>query len=331
MASILKAGQTLGGRVSRYVLLKELYKAVDEGVVYLAKNLENEHCILKCVPNHWRLRNEATVLKMYQDTTPTLRPLLDEIEEPASIVLKYLDTDLLHESGKKRLSRPEIKQVARAVLEALVPLHRDRLVHTDVKLDNIFASYGADGNRFSSVQLGDCGGVVPDDSNLAKEGALIGAHTSRSPEAMLELPWGTPTDIWSFGNIIVSLLFGGGYHIFNPRNEGITKDDPMYLPIVLRRMYMFFGPFPTSYNDFSDPVTMHVINSLNRGPPPQKPFELATAKEVPPADMRFILKIMKLDPRDRPTAEQLLADEWFTEESEDTRSPLKSESMASEA
>jgi hypothetical protein len=31
---------------------------------------------------------------------------------------------------------------------------------------------------------------------------------------------------------------------------------------------------------------------------------------------------MKLDPRERPTAEQLLKDEWFTEESEDTRGPL---------
>ncbi|KAI0164014.1 kinase-like protein [Xylariaceae sp. FL1272] len=331
MSSILRVGQTLRGRLSSYVLVKELYKASDDGVVYLAKNLQQESCILKCVPRHWRLQNEANILKRFQDTTPNLRPLLDNIEEPASIVLKYLDTDLLSESNKKRLSRSEIKQVARGVLEALVPLHRNRLVHTDIKMDNIFLSYGADGTRFSSVQLGDCGGVVPDDSDFAKDGAPIGTAISRSPEAMLQLHWGTPTDIWSFGNVVLSLLYGGNYHPFNPANDGISFDDKIYLATALSRMYTIFGPFPTSYNDFSDEETKFIINSMNSGPPPRKPFSRVTEKEIPPADRDFLLKIMKLDPRDRPTAEQLLADEWFTEESEDTRSPLNSESVGLEA
>lgn len=63
-------------------------------------------------------------------------------------------------------------------------------------------------------------------------------------------------------------------------------------------------------------------NYINHLGPPEKPFHRVTKREVPPADNKFIRKIMKLDPRDRPTAEQLLADEWFTEESEDTRDPL---------
>lgn len=36
---------------------------------------------------------------------------------------------------------------------------------------------------------------------------------------------------------------------------------------------------------------------------------------------------MKLDPRERPTVGDLLADEWFKEESEDTRVPLKWEEV----
>lgn len=67
---------------------------------------------------------------------------------------------------------------------------------------------------------------------------------------------------------------------------------------------------------------MTVVNAYNRIEPPAKPFHLVATKEVPPADKTFVLKIMKLDPRDRPTAQQLLDDEWFTEESEDTRAPL---------
>lgn len=110
--------------------------------------------------------------------------MLDEIlepVEPASIVLKYLDTDLLQESRRKRLSRPEIKRVARAILSALNVLHKDGLVHTDVKLDNIFANYGHQTlSRFKEIQLGDLGGVVHQDSDFAKEGHLIGTSISRS-------------------------------------------------------------------------------------------------------------------------------------------------------
>jgi len=189
-------------------------------------NKSNEKCIVKSIRGHWRLQNEAEILKRYQSKTPFLRPIIDEIQEPAdppSIVLRHLDSELLTESKKKRLTRPEIKQVARCILEALRVLHKDGMVHTgmslaspslymyllrfliyilDVKLDNIFVNYGRGDRRFSEIQLGDCGGVVSTDSRFAREGHLIGATFTRSPEAMFQLSWGTPTDVWSFGNVV---------------------------------------------------------------------------------------------------------------------------------
>ncbi|KAL7620110.1 hypothetical protein AAE478_010660, partial [Parahypoxylon ruwenzoriense] len=78
-------------------------------------------------------RSEHPQTLRYQDKTPFLRPLLNEIQDqhqPACIVLRYLDSDLLIESNKKLLSRPEIKQVAKNILEALSMLHRDGLAHT---------------------------------------------------------------------------------------------------------------------------------------------------------------------------------------------------------
>lgn len=277
--------------------------------------------------------------------------MLDEIlkpVEPASIVLKYLDTDLLQESRRHRLSRPDIKRVARAILSALKVLHKDGLVHTDVKLDNIFVNYGPQNqSRLADIQLGDLGGVVHQDSEFAKEGHLIGTSISRSPEAILQLHWGTATDVWSFGNAVsnvflvfkaitsarndirgsddgneqvLSLLYGGDYHLFNPAIEGLTPEDHDYFFTVLKRMYKFFGPFPPNYSD--NPDTMTVINFFNDSGPPEKPFHLVTTREIPAADKKFILKVMKLDPRERPTVEELSEDGWFTEESEDTRTPL---------
>lgn len=233
---------------------------------------------------------------------------------------------MLTEPNKKRLSRPEIKQVARCVLEVLRLLHKDGMVHTDVKLDNIFVNHGMGGNyRFSDIQLGDCGGVVSQESSFARDGHIIGAAFTRSPETTLQPPWGTATDIWSFGTAMLSLVFGGGYHLFNPEIENVGPESDDYEFTVLKRMHRFFGPFPESYRDFKDEDTMTIVNFINAQGPPPKPFHRVGWREVPPTDMEFLLKIMKLDPRERPTAEELLTDAWFTEESRDTREPLPGE------
>ncbi|TEA19414.1 Serine/threonine-protein kinase PAK 5 [Colletotrichum sidae] len=329
MRSPLQIHQVLLGRKSSYTIIKELHRAVDEAVVYLARGHNREHCIVKSIRGHWRLQNEADILRRYQSRTPFLRPIIDVVQEPAdppSIILRHLDSELLTESNRTRLTRAEIKNVARCILQTLSVLHEDGMVHTDVKLDNIFVNLGQRGQRFSEVQLGDCGGVVHKDSRFAKEGHLIGAAFTRSPEAMLQLSWGTPTDVWSLGNAVLSLVHGGGYHHFDPGWEGIRPDDRDYDMTVLKRMYHFLGPFPPSIADIIDPETFEIIHFLNRQGPPQRPLERWTPDEIPLADGRFIRRILKLDPRDRPTVKEILKDEWFTEESDDTRQ-LKGQDM----
>ncbi|KAK4225240.1 hypothetical protein QBC38DRAFT_531122 [Podospora fimiseda] len=56
------------------------------------------------------------------------------------------------------------------------------------------------------------------------------------------------------------------------------------------------------------------INFINS----QRLFYMVGSREVSLGDMPFILRIVKLDPRDSLTAEELLADPWFNEESPDT-------------
>ncbi|KZL72500.1 serine/threonine protein kinase [Colletotrichum tofieldiae] len=317
--------QVLKGHKSTYTIAKELYRSLDEAAVYLARDENKRKCIVKSVRGHWRLQNEANILRRYQPKTPFLRPIIDEVLRPAdppSIILRHLDSELLTESKKKRLTRPEIKQVARCILKALLVLHKDGMVHTDLKLDNVFVNHGQSEQRFSEVQLGDCGGVVSQDSEFAREGHPIGAVFTRSPEAMLQLSWGTATDVWSFGNAILSLVHGGGYHHFDPGWEGIKPEDQDYEITVLKRMYNSLGPFPPSMAEILDPESFQVIHFLNQQGPPQRPLQQWTTKEIPSADNRFIRRILKLDPRRRPTVEEILGDEWFTEESDDTREPM---------
>jgi serine/threonine protein kinase len=40
-------------------------------------------------------------------------------------------------------------------------------------------------------------------------------------------------------------------------------------------------------------------------------FSRISEREISTEDKEFVLRIMKLDPRDRPSAEELLEDKWF--------------------
>lgn len=87
----------------------------------------------KAVRGHWRRQNEANILRQFQDRTPFLRPLIDQItqpEDPPAIVLKHLDSDLLTHSKSQKLDSNTIKRVSYRVLKALEVLHNDGYVHT---------------------------------------------------------------------------------------------------------------------------------------------------------------------------------------------------------
>lgn len=56
--------------------------------------------------------------------------MIDDIESPSSIVLEYLDDNLLDVSIRKRVEGADVKFVARTVLEALSLLHEKGYVHT---------------------------------------------------------------------------------------------------------------------------------------------------------------------------------------------------------
>jgi serine/threonine protein kinase len=85
--------------------------------------------------DHFRLQNEQDILVRFQNRTPFLRPLLDEVENASTLpalVLRYLDDDILHASNSQRLTRLEVKYVAKRILEALAFLHREGFVHTGI-------------------------------------------------------------------------------------------------------------------------------------------------------------------------------------------------------
>lgn len=87
---------------------------------------------------------------------------------------------------------------------------------------------------------------------------------------------------------------------------------------ILKRQFKFFGPFPPGYRELIDgnkDLDM-VIQYLFEKVPERNLFSRVAESEVLRRDKEFICKIMKLDPRERPTVKEPLHDDWFREENE---------------
>ena len=84
--------------------------------------------VIKRAPPHL-LSNEREILGIVQNHT-CFRQMIDNIESPSSLVLEYLDDNLLDVCSRKRLEGSDLKLVARIVLEALAVLHENGFVYT---------------------------------------------------------------------------------------------------------------------------------------------------------------------------------------------------------
>jgi casein kinase II subunit alpha len=59
-----------------------------------------------------------------------MRRLLDNIQDPPSLVLNYMDDTVLNASDTQTLEAADIKHVAKKVLVALEALHAQNYVHS---------------------------------------------------------------------------------------------------------------------------------------------------------------------------------------------------------
>lgn len=111
---------------------------------------------------------------------------------------------------------------------------------------------------------------------------------------------------------LISLIFGGNWHIFSPAN--VPFADEHYGFWVLVEHIRRFGPFKERFEEIADAERLEICRgAIDYIQENQKwlPFSLSEDDELALPDRHFIAKMMKLDPRDRPTARELLQDAWF--------------------
>ena len=96
---------------------------------------------------------------------------------------------------------------------------------------------------------------------------------------------------------------------------GVDEKDEIYPVMVLTLQCAYFGPFPDKYVELSDTVTaeyLHGIEGLVTQKGGRRKYRNTLAIHFCKETMAFLDRLMKLDPRDRPSAQDLLQDRWLS-------------------
>lgn len=163
------------------------------------------------------LREEINILQKLRHQNIVLMLDWFETKTEFGVVTEYAQGELfeiLEEDGK--LSEDQIRKIAIQVSQALHYLHTNRIIHRDMKPQNILI--GADG----VVKLCDFGFARAMSSSTIVLTSIKGTPLYMAPELVQEQPYNHSVDLWSFG-IILYELFAGQPPFFTNQLAALVK------------------------------------------------------------------------------------------------------------
>lgn len=209
---------------------------------------------------------------------------------------------LLKRNSFRGLSISLIKRFSLNILQSLSFLSKSNIIHCDLKPENILLS----DSSLNSVKLIDFGS-----SCLANQKVFsyIQSRFYRAPEVVLEIPYTSSIDMWSFGCILAELYTGFPIFPMESEEELIKKIvEVIGLPPV-----DFIAQGSRSYKYFS--TTEKIIGKdLNLQQNPQKTIS-AVLRGADVGLICLIEKCLQWDPKKRPTPEAALAFSWLDDTS----------------
>ncbi|CEL00638.1 hypothetical protein ASPCAL00236 [Aspergillus calidoustus] len=272
-------------------------------------------------------------LEVFEVTGPHgVHPCL--LYAPSGVDIRDFMSCLEDDALPEELLRPTI----RYVLLALDYLHGANIIHTDVQPNNLLVGINDESilleieedemsNPSPRKQLPGrtmytthgmpvtTGEPVLSDLGEARiayssQTGLIMPNVYRAPEVMLGMEWNNKVDIWAVGQMAWTLFEKG--HLFQTRNLDSEVDHTKRHA----EMVALLGPPPPEFLRRSkDSLKFWDENGNWRGLAeiPAQTLESRESRlegENKRRFLQFLRKTMQWQPEDRPTAEDLFADEW---------------------
>ena len=101
---------------------------------------------------------------------------------------------------------------------------------------------------------------------------------------------------------------------FDP--PGTDQDQKTYRTLMIMLQTAFFGPFPSSFLEISNKVSKELLDTFEKGianSGGRAKITSGVLMSMPKDALQFLNRMMKLDPRQRPSAQELLEDPWLAD------------------
>ncbi|XP_073301385.1 serine/threonine-protein kinase TIO-like isoform X2 [Primulina huaijiensis] len=165
---------------------------------------------MKFIPKHGKtekdilnLRQEIEILRKLKHEN--IVAMLDSFESPQEfcVVTEFAQGELFEIlEDDKCLPEEQVQAIAKQLVRALHYLHSNRIIHRDMKPQNILIGAG------SVVKLCDFGFARAMSANTVVLRSIKGTPLYMAPELVREQPYNHTADLWSLGVILYELFVG---------------------------------------------------------------------------------------------------------------------------
>lgn len=149
------------------------------------------------------LRQEIGILRKLNHENIILMFDAFETDRDFCVVTEYAQGELFDIlQDDQRLPEKTVQQIAKQLVKALHYLHSNRIIHRDMKPQNVLIGSGG------RIKLCDFGFARAMSSNTIVLTSIKGTPLYMSPELVKEQPYDATSDLWSLGVILYELYVG---------------------------------------------------------------------------------------------------------------------------